>query len=243
MQRSENALIRFEQATNLPMLLLALLFTAIIALPELVDLSAASTLALEAVELVLYAVFVLEIAIRLYLAPHRLRYAATHWFDILIILIPIFRPLSAARSLRAARLLRGLRIVGPLARSALEIRDLFKHRGVAGGLMLALFAVCVCSVAVWRVESNSEGPIRDLPDAVWWALTTVTTVGYGDTYPVTHEGRAIGVMLMLIGIGVFGTVTASVAAFFVEASEANELTEIREALARIEARLEQPQPE
>ena len=103
-----------------------------------------------------------------------------------------------------------------------------------------MLAVCVCSLSIWRVESESNGPIKDLPDAVWWAMTTVTTVGYGDTYPVTPEGRAIGVILMLIGIGVFGTVTASVAAFFVESSEVDKLDDIRESLKRIEARLEQP---
>lgn len=185
--------------------------------------------------------FVVEIGVRLFLAPHRLRYAVSHWFDILILVIPFLRPLRAAGSVRAARLLRGLRIVGPLARSAIEIRDLFKRRGLTGGLLLALLAVCVCSLAMWQVESDANGPIKDLPDAIWWAMTTVTTVGYGDTYPVTPEGRAIGVMLMLVGIGVFGTVTASVAAFFVEASENTELAEIRETLQRIEARLEQPE--
>ena len=219
------------------MMVLALLFTANIGAPEILDLTTTTLVALEAIELLLYAVFVVEIGTRLYLAPQRLRYAATHWFDILI---PFLRPLRALRSIRALRSLRALLIVGPLARAAFDIRNLFKRRGLTGGLLLAMLAVCVCSLSIWRVESESNGPIKDLPDAVWWAMTTVTTVGYGDTYPVTPEGRAIGVILMLIGIGVFGTVTASVAAFFVESSEVDKLDDIRESLKRIEARLEQP---
>jgi voltage-gated potassium channel len=222
------------------MLVLALLFAGTIALPEFVELGESGEAALDAIGWLIYGIFAVEIGARIYLAPNRFSYAAAHWFDLLILAIPLLRPLRAARSLRALRLLRGLQLLGPLARSASEIRRLLAYKGVTGGLLVATLAVMVCSAAIWRVEADSNGPIHDLPDAPWWALTTITTVGYGDTYPVTPEGRAIGVVLMLVGIGVFGTLTASVAAFFIETSDEQELTEIRESLRRIEARLNGP---
>ncbi|MEX2446332.1 MAG: ion channel [Dehalococcoidia bacterium] len=226
-QRNEEALRRFERATDFPMLLLASLFAVLLLIPIVADISTETQGTLDALSWLIWAAFALDISIRLVLAPNRRQYALAHWFDILIVAAPFLRPL------------RLLRLIGPIVRVAYEVRRLLARRGMIGALTFALVAVAVVgsSVAAWRLEASADGPITDLPDAVWWALTTVTTVGYGDTFPVTPEGRAIGALLMLVGIGVFGVVTASVAAFFVEGSDAAELDEIRASLRRLEAAL------
>jgi hypothetical protein len=71
-------------------------------------------------------------------------------------------------------------------------------------------------VLIYTVERQGDGPIQTLPDALWWAASTITTVGYGDVYPRTAAGRGIAVVLMLVGISLFGVLTARVAAFFVQ---------------------------
>ena len=69
---------------------------------------------------------------------------------------------------------------------------------------------------MWRVEGNAEGAtITSFRRAVWWAVVTTTTVGYGDYTPITPVGRAIAILLMILGIGLIGTVSATVAAWFV----------------------------
>ena len=68
------------------------------------------------------------------------------------------------------------------------------------------------SFGIWTVERHSGGPIHDYPDALWWSIATVTTVGYGDVYPVTSEGRGIATFLMIAGIAIFGIVSANLAA-------------------------------
>lgn len=84
-------------------------------------------------------------------------------------------------------------------------------------LGLALLSVFVIAGLVVIVEHEAAGAsVDDFPTALWWSATTVTTVGYGDTAPVTAVGRGLGVLLMFVGIGVFGIFTANVAAFFVE---------------------------
>jgi voltage-gated potassium channel len=85
----------------------------------------------------------------------------------------------------------------------------------------------MASLAVYDAERGRPGStMTDYGDAVWWAFTTITTVGYGDRYPVTAEGRLVAVLLMLSGIGLLGAVTASVASWFVnrvaEAAQAKE---------------------
>jgi len=83
----------------------------------------------------------------------------------------------------------------------------------------------------------SDANITDYADALWWAATTITTVGYGDRFPTTPAGRGIAVVLMVAGIAFFGVLTASVAAYFVESKESGSLSEIEKRLERIEKRL------
>ena len=72
------------------------------------------------------------------------------------------------------------------------------------------------AAAAYALEDGAGGTIDSLGDALWWAITTVTTVGYGDMFPVTPAGRGIAAFLMLSGIALFGVLTANIAAFFVE---------------------------
>ena len=91
-----------------------------------------------------------------------------------------------------------------------------------------MLTVIMAGAFVTVAERNAtDATIQDLPDGLWWAVTTVTTVGYGDTYPKTAIGRGVGVALMLLGISLFSVVTATVAAFFVEEREDELLAEIR----------------
>jgi voltage-gated potassium channel len=82
-------------------------------------------------------------------------------------------------------------------------------------LLLALLLVVSCSIAILQFEIPAGGNIASAEDAIWWAITTLTTVGYGDRYPVTSEGRLVAVFLMVSGVGLFGTVSGLVASWFV----------------------------
>ena len=90
-------------------------------------------------------------------------------------------------------------------------------------------------------RGNPDANIDSYPDALWWAATTITTVGYGDRFPMSPAGRGVAVVLMVAGIAMFGVITASIAAYFVEqkADEdvAGRLDQIMERLDRIETRL------
>jgi voltage-gated potassium channel len=95
-------------------------------------------------------------------------------------------------------------------------------------------------------KSDPERNIQSIPDALWWAITTVTTVGYGDRFPVTAIGRAVGAVVMVIGIGLFGLLAASLASFMIEKDIEKELdpqmVQIDDRLSRIETLLGNLQP-
>jgi voltage-gated potassium channel len=155
-----------------------------------------------------WSAFAVDFLIRLALAEQRAHYALGHWYDIALIAIPLMRPL------RFLRLLTLVRILDRSASNSLAGRVAVYVGGSAG------LAVLLGAVAVLDVERrNPDANIKTFGDALWWACTTVTTVGYGDRYPVTFQGRSIAVVLMLVGIGVVGSVTAAVAAWLVERAE------------------------
>ena len=119
---------------------------------------------------------------------------------------------------------------------------ILRRRGVRASLLLAGVAPAAAAGLVFFAERDAGGTIDTFDDALWWALATVTTVGYGDVSPVTTFGRGVATLLMLVGVGLFGLLTATVAAYFVESSrEPEHSDEVVEELRRIRELLE-PQP-
>jgi voltage-gated potassium channel len=107
-------------------------------------------------------------------------------------------------------------------------------------LVATLFAVVGGGSLVFEFERDVvDSNIRSLPDAIWWAITTVTTVGYGDKFPVSAEGRGVAVVLMVLGIALFGFLAGSLASFFFERDDKidPQLEDLRDRLERIETML------
>ena len=163
----------------------------------------------------IWALFAIDLSVRVWLVDNRrTRYLARHWYDVGIVVIsviPYFLPLRALRSVRALRVLRAARVVAYSARFWHAAMRLWGS--LTGRVLVVLIPAIVAagSAGVWLVERDSNGSIDHYGDAAWWAITTVTTVGYGDIAPVTIEGRVIAAVLMVTGIAAFGLVTANVA--------------------------------
>jgi len=243
-QRAE-ALERFERAVELPLLILAVAIIPLLVVPLVVDVSTGVEQALIAVDWLIWAVFAFEYVVRLTLTRRRLRFVRREWPDLLIIVLPFLRPLRLVRSARALRLLRLTRIVAFLGEFEQGARRLKRH-GLHYALAVGIVIVIGAAALVFAVEEGGEGTIDSFGDALWWAITTVTTVGYGDTFPVTPAGRGIAAFLMITGIALFGVLTANIAAFFIEGREegsdpvVERLDEIVRRLDALERRLEPP---
>ena len=131
--------------------------------------------------------------------------------------------------------------VGVVLTNALKrTRETLTHRGLHFVLFAVAGIVITCSGVELAFEQHTRGStIHNFGDALWWATVTVTTVGYGDKYPASVGGRGVAVVLMLVGIGLIGVLTATVASYFVEEKAEQERTELHERLDRIEAMLAQ----
>jgi voltage-gated potassium channel len=234
---------RFSRAVDGPMMVLALTMIPLIVVPLVIDLPPALDRALLAVDYMIWAAFAVEYLIKLYLAPERWRFVKANLPDLVLVVVPMLRPLRVLRSARLLRLLRLARLVAFAVEGLQEGREILRRRGLSWVLLIVLALNLVAAALVLTFERDlPNGNIHSYPDALWWAVTTITTVGYGDRFPLSPAGRGVAVVLMVSGIAVFGVITASIAAYFVEQKGeqdlASRLDRVLERLDAIEAKLQ-----
>jgi voltage-gated potassium channel len=235
--RSAEHLDRWQKRTDGPLLVLAGLFLVVFVVPLYApDLPSGLRGLLLVVNVLIWAAFAVDYGMRLRLATDRRAFVRGHLPDLLAIVVPFLRPL---------RLLRLAGILGTASRRAGKRAQLRTTIYLIAAIAVLLVVSAGLILDAERGAENAN--ITNAGDALWWASTTVTTVGYGDRFPVTGTGRLVAVLLMLGGIALLGVITASVAAWFVkhfsalEQSEAEleqEVTSTAAALAQIEERLE-----
>ena len=238
----DTRLQRLVHALEWPMAVLALLVIPVLVMEDRATTPQIREAAI-AVNWVIWIAFAAEFIAR-WMADGTRAYPRKAWFDLLLIVItpPIGVP-EAMQGLRSLRVLRLLRLVRAFAVAGMGLRLAHRHFGRQKFhyvLIVTTATVVLGAVGLYALESDQNQAIRHFGDALWWAITTVTTVGYGDIVPMTPEGRLIAVVLMLTGIGVIGLFTASVASllFVEQKGPPPELAEILVRLERIEAALD-----
>jgi len=162
------------------------------------------------------ALFFLDFIISLVRAEKRARYFVRWgWLDLLSS-IPMVDALRWGRAARVMRILRVLRGV----RSAKILSEFILHRRAQSAFLAAtlvsVLLVVMASIAILQFETSPDANIKTPEDALWWAIVTITTVGYGDKYPVSSEGRLMAGFLMVVGVGFFGVLSGFVAAWFLK---------------------------
>ncbi len=235
--RSQDAYDRFAALVDLPLTVLALIWLPVLVLPYVVHLPTDVQDTFAVIDYTVWAAFVTEYLVKLYLSPSRRFFVRHHLIDLAVIALPMLRPLRAARLLR---LLNLTRVAVVLANALRRTRSLLTHRGLHFVLLAVLAIIFACSALVLSFEAHARGSnIHNFGDALWWAIVTVTTVGYGDRYPVSAGGRGVAVILMFVGIGLIGVLTATVASYFVQQSADDDRAELVERLDRMEALLQE----
>ncbi len=227
---------RFIEMAEVPMLVLSVLTIPVVVMPLLEDLSTQSRRALWILATTIWILFAIEYLVMVYLAPDRRKAVTTHKLDLALVLIPFLRPFQVARLARLAH------AGTAMARAGVAVGRLLGRPGFTAVVATVTALIVGGGGLVTIAEHGQPGStISDFGDGLWWAFVTCTTVGYGDTFPVTSTGRAIAVTLMIAGISGLSVITANVAAFFVsEDSEQtnDEIEDVAERLARIERQLE-----
>lgn len=198
----ELAIERWEKHSAIPLAILALAFLGLWAVQVLAPLTTAEWDWVEAAILLIWAAFIVDFVVRLTFHADKLKFLKSSVIEIIALLVPAFRFLRVLRIVTALGILT--RVVQSLqARVNLYLAIVFPMLVFAG------------SLGVYEAERNAVGSnIVEFSDALWWAAVTVFTVGYGDLYPVTLEGRFIAVLLMMGGVAMLSVLTANFASYF-----------------------------
>ncbi|GAB3030701.1 potassium channel family protein [Bowmanella dokdonensis] len=176
-------------------------------------------------------------------ADNRRDYFRTHWIDLLAS-IPLIEPFRIARFLQVLRVIKLLKQTRHLAFPSLKDRI---QATLATMMVTLVLLIGAAGLSIYLIEHDLPGAnIKSAEDAIWWSLVTISTVGYGDYYPVSTAGRLVSMLLIISGVSLFGVISGYIASFFITPEEKDQLavqnhriTNLQKQLDQVQASLEQ----
>ena len=216
---------RWRKQTDTPLTIIAIGSLPVLFLHFVSDrLSSLDKKFILIVDLVVLAAFLVDYLVELTLATHKVKYIRAEWLNAIVTIAQVVALLPSLGIAGIFRAARGFRLVLTLARvfgigasaSQNDGRRLLRERAASLAFGLAGFTCLTSAVAFTIAEDVGQGrKIDSFFDALWWSSSTITTVGYGDIYPVTAIGRLIAIFTMLVGISTLAVVTARIAKFLI----------------------------
>ena len=200
----ERAVEKWEKRSTIPLAALALVYLGLYAVEVLGNEDAVTLFDLILISDIIWGVFIVDFVARLLLHDNKAKFLKSNVIELVGLLLPFFR---------AFRMLRVVIAIGFLTRAAKSLQG---RINIYIGVILPIL-IFTCSLGVYEAEHMAPGAtITNYGDALWWAFVTITTIGYGDYYPITFEGRAIAVLLMLSGLALVSVITVSFASWFLD---------------------------
>jgi voltage-gated potassium channel len=221
-------LVTWRKWTDIPLLIIAIGSLPLLLL-EIIShrLTSGDKTFLLVVNVAVFLAYAVDYVIEFLVTPEKGRYVRSEWSSLLIVVAQLFAILPAMSFLGFLRGARALRVVSSLTRvigismaSRSQGREILKKRATSFAFGLAGFTLITSAVGFTLAEDvGKDGRVESFFDALWWSGATITTVGYGDIYPITAAGRIIAIFTMLVGISTLAVVTARIAQFLIKNDE------------------------
>ena len=221
-------LVTWRKWTDIPLLIIAIGSLPLLLL-EIIShrLTSADKTFLLIVNLTVFLAYAVDYVVEFLVTPEKGRYVRSEWSSLLIVIAQLFAVLPAMSFLGFLRGARALRVVSSFTRiigismaSRSQGREILKKRATSFAFGLAGFTLITSAVGFTLAEDvGKDGRVHSFFDALWWSGATITTVGYGDIYPITAAGRIIAIFTMLVGISTLAVVTARIAQFLIKNDE------------------------
>ena len=209
---------RVEKLLTFPTLITVGALLVLLLLPLVADLNPRHQAIVWDLQVVVGLVFVVEYLIRLTIAQKKARFMRSNMIDTAVAITSVLLPLLP--DLRFLLVLRVVSAISLILEVGKDLQHLFRVRNIPYALIGASLVVLVCGVLEYHYENPAKGSnINSLGDGVWWGVGTMSTVGYGDKYPITTEGRAIAVVLMMLGPVFLGILYAGLTTMFMRPTQ------------------------
>ena len=215
----EKLINRISSITESPLIILAFAMIPLLLGPYIWDLSQEELNTFNRLDQIIWVIFLLNLIIKVIIAPRRLSFLRSNFLEVIVV-VPYLQPLRIV--------FFGTKAIWGMTKIA---RPDFLIV-VSGGLVI------ISATVVTSLERSSNPDLGSFPDALWWAIVTITTVGYGNQEPVTFFGRIVAVILMITGVGFFGAIAANLAAFFVRKNEDEKIDKLQKDIDSINKKLD-----
>jgi voltage-gated potassium channel len=217
----DERLERVERFTKPTELLLSVLLVGVLVAPFVVEMSPSSVASLDQFAWFLWGLFCADYLFRLLIARYKPQFLRRNVLDLAVVVLPLLTPLLPAAQLFQA--MRAVRIVVLLFDISKEMQSVLRSRNLPYAVAIVLLLIFVCGALEYGFEHrNKAATIHNLGDGLWWAITTFTTVGYGDTYPVTAAGRGVAILLMVVSLAFGGVLAAGLVSLFIRNDKVDE---------------------
>lgn len=212
---------RVEDWFEVPMLIVTIALIVTLVIPFVLPLSPWWIGFFATLNLAIWFSFYIELFTKIYVAKNKWQSVQRNWLLIVIAISPLFLPFRFVRISRLVSLVRILGLQRQVARLKRQVRDfIYNVEYIFFSIIVFVF---VAAFVMWQVELRFDGTITSLPDALWWAVITITTIGYGDQVPTSQEGKMVGAVVGLLGTVLFMVFIARITAFFVHSKDVEEL--------------------
>ena len=221
----ELLLDKIERITEIPLMILSLVMIPLLLGPVLWDMTENEERFFFLADILIWTLFAVDMLVKIVLSTNRINFLKVNWFELIVVGLPWFRP---------------FRIVRLIAFAAKSYKGTTRAGKPDFLLVYAVGLIVVGATIVTTFEQGYGSSLESFSQSLWWSLVTTTTIGYayGDTLPMSIAGRGMAVILMLGGLGIFGAITANLAAVFSNAGDPN-----TKALAEIQQELRELQSE
>ncbi|MBH60404.1 MAG: hypothetical protein CL907_04490 [Dehalococcoidia bacterium] len=215
----DELILKISKFTESPLIILAFAMIPLLLGPYIWELSPDEVATFNRLDNIIWLLFVVNLVIKLIISPRRLSFLKSNWLEVIVVM-PYLQPLRIV--IFGSKAIWGMT---KISRSDFLIV-------VSGGLVI------ISATIVTSLERARNPDLGSFPDALWWAVVTITTVGYGNQEPVTFFGRIVAVILMITGVGFFGAIAANLAAFFVKKDEGIKIDKLQKDINEIKSKLD-----
>jgi len=185
-------------------------------------------------DFIVWSAFVFETVLLTAMVHNKRRYLLHNWLNLAIIGAGVFILWGYDPVLAFLRALRLFLVVGILLRISRTLAHVLEQNNLGNTLAFAMFMIVLSGIIMWRIDPS----VHSAWEGIWWALVTVSTVGYGDVVPASEGGRLFATLLILMGIVTLSILTANISAYLINRGEGDRIDKLGTQLREISARLE-----